>query len=180
MATAAVGQLVYIPLPLDTDNSPSIGKVMVVATNANIVQESASAGDVQGDGSTPTVVTVTDAQLANQYFDITPSTVNPPGTVGQLDFGGVVGKADAMVLKSWILTIPEAGHNPYTGASMVGGGTIEVLYIQILKMCNGTAPALVLGGQRLTIATDPPTGAPVWAKLVVGPGVTYATIPAGG
>jgi hypothetical protein len=188
MATNTAGQIVFLPNQVDTDASPMVGRLIVVATNANIIQLLGAPGDVQGDPGTPGALSVTDAQLANWWYDILPDLANPPMSIGVVDLGAE-GQVKAFVLKSFILAVDaEATNpfvNPFTGEALLVTTTWEVLYVQALAKdgCASPSVSLTLGGQRMTIINrilPVPAQFPApWTNTFIGTGETTSTIIAG-
>jgi len=155
MPTLAAGQQIWLPQQLDTDNSPPIGVILAIATNANIVAFDTSPGADVGDSAPPTNVTLSDNALA-LYLDVTAYTAIPPGSIVRIGQPGLAGNPDldfyAFVVKSFEVTQDGEGASYFTGGSVGAQTTLPLIYVEVLTECRGAAANLGLRqGQRMLI-----------------------------
>lgn len=165
MATAIVGLLVTPMLPLDTDNSPLIGRVTDVVAETSATVSYNLAPELLGDGEIGGI-SVPDAEFGALWYDVEPLASPLPGAIGTLDYG-TFGKMRTRVIRAFQLDVAEGQVNPFTGVVSDSGEAIGVLYLEFVNNCAGE-PSLQEGGSRITV---PATAFTLEAE---GNGVTYA------
>jgi hypothetical protein len=147
---------------------------MAVATNANVLWGPTPTGGPFAATAVNGAITFTDAQAAlllEADFDST----NPPMTLGTIAPVGL-GEVEAVVLMSFLVTIPAEGTNPWTGADVIAGGVFEVLYVEVCKQCNGE-PSLAVGGERFTLVAATSGAQPLgWTRISTGRAAGFAEI----
>jgi hypothetical protein len=167
MATSFVGNLVTPILPLDTDNSPVIARVIAVVAETSATIQFNQAPELLGDAE-PNSIVVPAAEFDALWYDVELLATPKPGALGTLDYG-TFGKMRTRVIKTFQLDVAEGQVNPFTGVVSDSGEAIGVLYLEFVNNCAGE-PSLQEGGSRITV---PATAFTLEAE---GNGVSYARV----
>jgi hypothetical protein len=174
----AANDIIIIAAPALTNQGLALGRINIVATNANIVVFNGGGFGTEGF---PFTATLTDAQIASplaftcnrQEF-----IIDPPGSIGVLNMGGGV-VVRVFVLETAFVPIGAGVKNPWTGLLEAALIWRELAYVEVCRQCEGqTAPSLLTGGERFVVelATAPDndgdpgaiTASPAWTRQATG------------
>jgi hypothetical protein len=148
----AVNDVLAFAPPSLTNQGLALGRVLVVATGANIIQFN---GGGFGSEGFPFTATLTDAQIASPLAFVTELTLAPdkPGTLGTLTLApGVV--VTGIVLVATFVEIGAGVKNPWSGAVEEALIWRELAYVEICQQCKVagvSVPDVSLGGERLLL-----------------------------
>jgi hypothetical protein len=174
----AVNDIIIIAAPALTNQGLALGRINVVATNANVVVFNGGGFGTEGY---PFSATLTDLQIASPLaFTCNRQSfiIDPPGSIGVLDMGGGV-IVRVVVLVAAFVPIAAGVKNPWTGALEAAFIWRELAYVEVCRQCEGqTAPSLMTGGERFVVelATAPDndgdpgviTASPKWTRQATG------------
>lgn len=188
--TPSIGQLVWRPLPVDTDNSPRVGRITAFDSEGSVwtVKYNHTPGATEGDAAEPVAEAVPDAEMTTAFLPVARypgDTV--PGTIGQLRLKAAgdpevpeFGPYYVYVLQALYAVVEVGLLDPFTGSVNAGPSAINyrIIYGQILQLCYNAAgvgiPNLVEGGLRITAVVSEDEGTGNWTPITApGPGLTY-------
>jgi len=148
----AVNDVLAFAPPALTNQGLALGRVLVVAAGANIIQFN---GGGFGSEGFPFTATLTDAQIASPLAFPSEAGLCPdkPGTLGTLTLApGVI--VSAIVLVSTFVNIGAGVKNPWTGLIEEALIWRELAYVEINQQCKVagvSVPDVSLGGERLLL-----------------------------
>jgi hypothetical protein len=172
ITTPTLGQIVLLPIPNDTDNAPTRGRIVeleVGEAGSNVVAYSPSMGGDVGDAEDVRLLTIPPVAMPRLY-EAPANYSYPPGTIGRLFlttpapvFGdpAVPYAVFVYVLQAFNVIIPTGDTNPFTGSAVAVDTTVPVIYGQICEVCQGEI-RLSKTGERITFSPPTVPTAGVW------------------
>jgi len=173
-------QVLYFPIPGLTNQAPALGRISLVAADANIAEFT---GGGFGSAGFPFTATLKDAQTVPPlaFLATLVGLDFTPGARGVLSLPGG-GAITCTLLSAFRFTVLAAALNPFTGVAPGADTVLEVGYVEVSQVEDAEGSQIALGGERFTIVmAEGPVGGPFvpnanWAPLGGG----FAVAPNGG